>query len=160
LDVVQYLVHDGQADVNVQRRNTDQLTPLFTAIAAGHLNIVQNYIEACHVDLDIRIKNAITALHFVSYMGQLEIVQYLLQHGCLVEDDQNKADDGSIALHAASLKGHLDIVQYFVQDCNINANHTNDYGATGLYLACHEGHLNIIQYFVEDCRVDVKYQRS
>jgi ankyrin repeat protein len=148
MDIVQYLVHDCQADVNVQR-NTDQVTPLFTAIAAGHLDIVQYYIEDCHVDLDIRVKNGITALYFASCRGQLEIVKYLIQHGCLVDDTKNKADDGSNALHAASTKGYLDIVQYFVQDCHIDPNQTNNHGATGLYLACHERHWNIVHYFAE-----------
>ncbi len=51
-----------------------------------------------------------TPLHFASYIGHSEVVEFLVNHG---DDLGAKTDTGATALHLACLAGHLEVVKQY-----------------------------------------------
>jgi ankyrin repeat protein len=51
-----------------------------------------------------------TPLHFASYFGRSEVVEFLANHG---DDLGAKTDSGATVLHLACLAGHLEVVKQY-----------------------------------------------
>jgi|SRR5579883_130360 len=114
------------------KRNMNKL--LTSAAKRGELTLVR---FALGNGADIHIRSDI-ALVRASENGNLDVVQYLVQHGVNV-DAKNRA------LAFASQNGHFDIVKYLVENgANIHA-----YEDTALRWASSNGHLEVVKYLVQ-----------
>jgi tankyrase len=59
-----------------------------------------------------------TPLHFASYGGSKDVVEYLLAFGASIED---KANSGATALHIACIEGHTEVVRCLLaKGANVN----------------------------------------
>ncbi len=84
-------------------------------------------------------------LHSTSIKGNLEIVQFLIEKGAVVNA---KDEDKQTAIHFASENGHIQIVQYLIEK-GADVNAKDYYEQTALHFASEEGHLQIVQYLIE-----------
>jgi ankyrin repeat protein len=152
LEVVQCLVQDGKADVEVKSKYEE--TALHCACQNGHLAVVQYLVRDGKADVEAKRIGGWTALHCASLSGHLEMVQYLVRDGkANVEAETN---GGCTALHWASQNGHLDVVQYLVREGKANVEAETNGGWTALHYACRNGHLAVVQYLVQDGKANVE----
>lgn len=109
---------------------------LLDAAKCGNLQRVMRLITPENVNCkDSEGRNS-TALHLASGYNNIEVAEYLLQHGAQV----NIPDKGGlIPLHNAASYGHLDVASLLIK-YNTNVNATDRWGFTPL----HEGNFNLI----------------
>jgi ankyrin repeat protein len=120
-------------------------TRLWQAAASGDLGEVKSAIEH-GADVNFRGPGGFNALNAAARNGHLEVIQYLVEHGASI--DQNDNQKHKTALLAASFQRHFDIVQYLVEKgANVNAQSVN--GFTPLHDAAYVGNLQIVQFLVE-----------
>ena len=73
LEVLQYLVQHGKADVNVKNNYIE--TPLYVASHKGYLEVVQYLLQHGKADVNVQTNDGFTALYVASQNGHLEVVQ-------------------------------------------------------------------------------------
>ncbi len=120
------------------------------AATEGNLVKVKEGIEQ-GVDKEAKSNEGLTALHFASENGHLEIVKYF--ETCHV-DKEAKDNRGRTALHCASRKGLLEIVKYLIEACNVDMEAKLNIGWTALHCATCDGRLEVVKYLIETCHVD------
>jgi uncharacterized protein len=102
-DVAEYLVKAG-APVNSPSRNNLKATPIQSAAAAGHTNIVELLLKQ-KADPNIREQGGYTPLHAAAQNGDRETIRALLYGGA---DLTLQSDDGKLPLDLALEEGHTD----------------------------------------------------
>uniref|UniRef100_A0A914CWQ8 Myotrophin n=1 Tax=Acrobeloides nanus TaxID=290746 RepID=A0A914CWQ8_9BILA len=103
LDLVQWLVEHGKA--NVEATNNYGMKVL---------HYTDREDEWVEWDYDeFTDKYGMTVLHMVAARGNLDVVQWLVEHGkANVEATDN---NGRTVLHIAAAQGNLDVVQWLVE---------------------------------------------
>ena len=118
---------------------------LFHDAASGDLEGVKSAIEH-GADVNFRGPGGFNALNAAARNGHLEVVQYLVEHGAVIDQSDNHLH--KTALLAASFQRHFDIVKYLVEKgANVNAQSFN--GFTPLHDAAYVGNFQIVQFLVE-----------
>ncbi|WP_367303245.1 ankyrin repeat domain-containing protein [Wolbachia pipientis] len=93
-----------------------------------------------------RIDNRWTTLHEATSKGYLEITEFLISKGAVI----NPSDKyGNTPLHKATMRGDLDIVKLLASN-RANLNPKNGTGLTPLHYATKNGHLEIVRFLVEN----------
>ncbi|PCH57359.1 MAG: hypothetical protein COC15_01295 [Legionellales bacterium] len=87
-------------------------------------------------------------LHLAAIMGDLGMVQYLLEEALTTCDVNEKDYSGSTPLMYATSKGHFPVVQYLIDRHQADLNIKNHKGATALGYAQHGGYKEVTQYLV------------
>jgi ankyrin repeat protein len=109
LEIVQYLVEEGRANIRV--REKEGWTPLHLASQFGHFDIVKYITQDRKVHPHTQVSNDGTiALHVASQSGHIQIVQYLVEE-CGV-DTTITTKEGSTASIVASEHGKQNVVEY------------------------------------------------
>jgi ankyrin repeat protein len=140
-DRVNELIESG-ADVNV--RNKNGVTTLFTAAENGYLDIVQALLEA-GANVNAEHADGMTALHVAAQNGHTDTVKALLEAGADVNAEHA---DGLTALWIASQKGYTDIVKALLEN-KADVNTTGIVGGTALWVAALGGHTETVQALLE-----------
>ena len=117
----------------------DGCTPLWAAALAGHLDVVELFIER-NAEVDSRTLTGSTPLRVAAYDGRLDIVSCLVEHGA----DVNGRDNfGSTPLMITCYNGHMDVATYLVEHgANIHLQDKN--GDTCLHFAAERGHVALV----------------
>uniref|UniRef100_A0A182PQV5 Poly [ADP-ribose] polymerase n=1 Tax=Anopheles epiroticus TaxID=199890 RepID=A0A182PQV5_9DIPT len=126
------LVREGDQDVaDLLRGNA----ALLDAAKKGNLARVQRLVSPDNINCrDAQGRNS-TPLHLAAGYNNLEVAEYLLEHGA----DVNAQDKGGlIPLHNASSYGHLDIAALLIKH-NTVVNATDKWGYTPLHEAAQKG---------------------
>ncbi|XP_058447048.1 poly [ADP-ribose] polymerase tankyrase [Malaya genurostris] len=126
------LVREGDQDVaDLLRGNA----ALLDAAKKGNLARVQRLVAPDNINCrDAQGRNS-TPLHLAAGYNNLEVAEYLLEHGA----DVNAQDKGGlIPLHNASSYGHLDIAALLIKH-NTVVNATDKWGYTPLHEAAQKG---------------------
>ncbi|KFB40787.1 hypothetical protein ZHAS_00008218 [Anopheles sinensis] len=126
------LVREGDQDVaDLLRGNA----ALLDAAKKGNLARVQRLVTSDNINCrDAQGRNS-TPLHLAAGYNNLEVAEYLLEHGA----DVNAQDKGGlIPLHNASSYGHLDIAALLIKH-NTVVNATDKWGYTPLHEAAQKG---------------------
>ena len=168
--LVRYLV-ERNWDINTQ--NNDGMRPLDVAVQKGNkeisrlllernarsckagihmveaarfafLDLLQHF-EAMGDDINVRADNGESPLHSACESGQVATVQYLCEHGALLDLQDN---NGNTALHVAVCNGHLEVTRVLVEK-GANLCATDISGSTALHKAAKGGYLNIVQYLAD-----------
>ena len=138
LNIAELLLSKGAV---VDRRDfKERYTALMMASSHNHLDIVKLLIsEGWGAEIDLRDDYGMTALHWTSVRGYLEISELLTSSGA----DVNIRDSyGRTALHYASINHHPEIVQLLLcQGADISIR--NNVGNTALDVASSNGHLEV-----------------
>jgi uncharacterized protein len=95
-EAAKYLIKAGAA-VNSASRNSLQVTPLHSAVAANVLEIVDLLI-ANGADPNTREQSGFTPLHMAAQSGNLDIIRALIYGGA---DLDSRSDDGKLAVDMA-----------------------------------------------------------
>jgi len=137
-----------EAGANAEAKAASDLTALFVASRADHLEVVDVLLSSdwCG-DLEARDKHGHTALYCAAMRGHASVVRRLLEAGA---DADVKAADGSTALLAASRGGHVDVVDALLSSgrcADLEARNTR--GRTPLYCAAWKGHVDVVGRLLE-----------
>ena len=178
LNVVKYLVEHG-CDIGAYDMRHQLSVELATK--SGHDNVVKYlktihdiYLKAFidskngilesiielhhdHLNLDTRDNDFRTLLHYSSSYGHLNVVEYLVEHGC---DINSKDIQDQTPLHYSSSKGHLNVVEYLVEHgCEMNSEDKQN--RTALHYSSSNGRVSVCKYLVEHgCDINSKDQQS
>ncbi len=105
-ETAEYLVKAG-AMVNSPSRNGLNVTPLQSAAAGGHLEIVQMLLKN-GANPNVRETGGFTPLHAASENGDVEMIHALILAGA---DLHAKSADGRLPLDLAQANSHTDAVK-------------------------------------------------
>jgi ankyrin repeat protein len=96
------------AEVSAPSRETMKLTPLASALAAGHNQIARTLIEhGAHVNA--KGDNDVTPLHTAAARGNIEAAKLLLDHGA---DINATTKDGKKPVSYAEERNHPEMVDF------------------------------------------------
>ncbi|MCC7119693.1 MAG: ankyrin repeat domain-containing protein [Anaerolineales bacterium] len=101
----EYLIKAG-ANINSQSKNSLQVAPLHSAVAAGHANLITLLLNH-NANPNVREQNGFTPLHAAAQNGDLQSLRTLLFNGA---DMTIESRDGKSALDIAAESGHADAV--------------------------------------------------
>ncbi|WP_264336588.1 ankyrin repeat domain-containing protein [Wolbachia endosymbiont (group B) of Chorthippus brunneus] len=145
--------------INIESRH--ELTPLYVAIQAGRLDIVEILFDRKH--FSVKDKD-IHPLHWAAQQGNLNIAKFLVDQGA---DIGAKDNNGRTPLRVAAYSGDLDMVKFFFdRNMNIEVKNNDPYKVMGVV----EGVKNEIinqadtapnvkrwaEFFVEKLRYSIK----
>ncbi|KAE9161373.1 hypothetical protein PF004_g30843 [Phytophthora fragariae] len=121
-------------------------TELLEAARAGELERVKALVEQdTNADKD-------NALRWAAREGSLDVVQYLVEHGAVV----NAKDYlGDTALMRAAEGGHTTVVQFLTDGCKADVKASNKNGYTALVWAARCGQDEVVRYLAERRGVEV-----
>ncbi|HPC94213.1 MAG TPA: ankyrin repeat domain-containing protein [Sedimentisphaerales bacterium] len=142
-DIDEIKLHLSRKDLDVNKEDASQNTPLGVAVEGGRLEVVQLLVEAgANVATPSRAGLPLT---MAVIRGNTEIVKFLVEKGANV----NAADpQGVIPLVAAAENGYLDIVEFLVgKGADVNAKDRR--GQTPLSIAMAGRHTEVMAYLRE-----------
>ena len=127
--------------VNVNEKDANSCTALYTAANEGHRDLVIFLLEkGAEVNAKHNLRGY-TPLHCAAEKGYIEIVKILLEKGA---DVNAKNTENYTPLHVAALQGHIDIVKILLEKgADVNAKDTED--STPLHFAAQAGNMDIIE---------------
>ena len=122
-------------------KNKWNSTPLHSAVAHGHLGILQFFISDQKCDPNILGQHGRTPVHYAAECGRLHIVKYLTdKQGC---NPSCLADNMYTPLHIAAEFGNLHIVKYLTDERGCNPSCLDENNYTPLHHAAIKGHIDI-----------------
>ncbi|WP_425383714.1 ankyrin repeat domain-containing protein [Wolbachia endosymbiont (group A) of Microdon myrmicae] len=145
--------------INIESRH--ELTPLYVAIQAGRLDIVEILFDRKH--FSVKDKD-IHPLHWAAQQGNLNIAKFLVDKGA---DIGAKGNDGRTPLHVAACSGDLDMVKFFLdKNASIEAKSNDPYKMMGIVESAKKEIINQAdtapnvkrwaEFFVEKLRYSIK----
>ena len=143
IETIARLLSCGMLDVNSIPEGY-YLTPLFTAVANGHIDVV-NLLLKKGADIENDNQFGFTPLHKAAICGHLNVVALLLDRGAQPE---SRTISGSTPLHRAAAGGHKDVVKVFL-DHGTDVDIKDNYGFTPLTWAAMMGHMEIVQLLLK-----------
>jgi ankyrin repeat protein len=134
-DVMEKLIEGHPENLNL--RGGFLGTALHTSSRRDHFKVIQSH----GADVNAPGRWGQTPLLFASEQGNLEVLQWLLEHGT----DVNVKDEESnwTSLHLAAHYGHLEIAQTLLKH-NSYTEARNNLGCTRLHEASTYGHVDIV----------------
>ncbi|CAL8320797.1 unnamed protein product [Merluccius merluccius] len=143
-EVAELLMRRG-TDTDV--RDAEGRPLLYLLVLEGRFDVACLLIEKGGVPLESRDAEGRTALHVASWLGNVEAVGLLLQHGA----DPNAQDaEGRPPLHSVAWRGHVEVGRLLLEAKAINVDLAcNQQGATALSIAAQEEHTNIVAMLLE-----------
>jgi ankyrin repeat protein len=142
LDIVQWLVQHGGADIGARTRYNG-VSALLHAAGCGHLNVVQ-WLLVHGSSITERSDAGDTALLCAAINGKLEVLQWLLAHGSSITE---RSDAGDTALLCAAGWGELEVVQWLLAHGSSITERSNA-GRTALLCAAVQGELEVVQWLL------------
>ncbi|WP_386086930.1 ankyrin repeat domain-containing protein [Wolbachia endosymbiont (group A) of Norellia spinipes] len=95
--------------INTESRH--ELTPLYVAIQAGRLDIVEILFDRKHFSVKDKDIHGCNPLHWAAQQGNLNIAKFLVDKGA---DIGAKDKNGRTSLRIAACNGNLDVVKFFL----------------------------------------------
>jgi ankyrin repeat protein len=147
-DLAEYLIgkHPGQIDA----RGGQMVTPLVAALRGKHFEVAE-LLHRNGADVHVRDSRGNTLLGRASWLGVLDIMQWLLNQGV---DVNVPGRSGWTPLHCAAGGGRLQVFQVLIEH-NADIHIRNDPGMTPLHAAAanhtevHRGHIDIMQVLLD-----------
>lgn len=106
-ETVEALIAAG-AEVSAPSRETMKLTPLASALAAGHNQIARTLIEH-GANVNAKGDSDVTPLHTAAARGNIEAATFLLEHGA---DINATTTDGKKPITYAEDRNHPEMVEF------------------------------------------------
>ena len=117
IDIIEYLI-DVMPSL-IHATDTEKYTPLFHAVARGHLDIVHLFIKK-GTDVMAKGKHGRTILHLACWRGQKEMTSFIFNHYPQLISINN--DRGTKVIHYAALGGSIKLLDHLVcLGLNVNA---------------------------------------
>jgi len=149
-----------QAQVaEIRQRCKGGLTALLNAAMHGHVDCLQELLEAPGVDVNVTSDAGYTPLHSAAMRGHAQCVRLLLQTGGIAVN-RKAARSGMTPLASAVVKGRLDVVRVLLAHTNIAVNEVCHCGFTPLHYAVRDGHTEIMQALLVMPGIDVNVRNN
>ncbi|XP_076078807.1 uncharacterized protein LOC143048822 [Mytilus galloprovincialis] len=135
IDLVKWCIHHCVSNVN-HCRNTDKVSPLYTASYFGH---TEADINECNDE-------EVSPLYIACQKGHTEVVKMLINN----KADINKCNDEEVSpLFIACQKGHTEVVQMLINN-KADINKCRVTGESPMYIACYNGHTEVVQMLINN----------
>jgi len=145
------LIAEGNADINTQ--DDSGSTPLHAALYRSIDEISENGIPSCvkillnsGVDVNLADNDGYTPLHCVSYYGNPDCLQALLDAGAIV-DSKLDGTQGT-PLHVTAIYGNTECLELLLK-AGANINGTTSHDITALHLATRKGQIKCIKALIK-----------
>ncbi|WMT84151.1 ankyrin repeat domain-containing protein [Wolbachia endosymbiont of Listronotus oregonensis] len=140
------------------------LTPLYVAIQAGRLDIVEILFDGKHFSVKDKDIYGCNPLHWSAQQGNLNIAKFLVEKGA---DIGAKDKNGRTSLRIAACNGNLDMVKFFLdKNASIEAKGNDPYKMMGVVEGVKKEIINQAdtapnvkrwaEFFVEKLRYSIK----
>ena len=129
----------------------------FVHAIIGNLTEVQKQLEDSYRTIDINFcdKRGMTALHWASKYGYLEIVRSLINTP-EINVNRERKNERATALMLASYNGHSEVVCILLNHSNINIHkRTKPKGDNPLMMASFQGHEEVMSQLIRTNRIDI-----
>ena len=107
----------------------------------------KKYVVVYFFYIHARDDNGWTVLHRVAQSGDLELFQYLIEHG---SDQSSRTKNGKSSFHLSAEKGHLKICRLLLENYNFDIHARDDDDWDVLHRAAWSGDLELLQYLIEN----------
>jgi|GEM_PF-336412 ankyrin repeat protein len=137
----------ARGNVNINKKNQKDKTPLGIAAHYGHIEIARVLLSK---GADINLKsNGSTALCLSVTHGHTPIVALLLQYPDIFMDLNIPGDPDRTGLHKAAAKGDTEIIKLLLAHGGVNVNLVDIQGHTALHGAMQNGHIDTIKVLLQ-----------
>ena len=136
-----------------QPEMVEDVSPLWTATAVDHVEIVRLLVEQGQADVNSLTKSRSTCFRVACYNNNLSLAKYLIEHGA--NPYQMKIGNYTNLMLSAGRR-YSTIVKYLVNELHSNINEQDENGQTALYYAIKSGSLEIVQYFLENGALNIR----
>lgn len=159
----------GETPNAVLQKDLDGRIPLHWAVSFSHIEIVSILLNpnkftkegAKKITFDIddfTDDSGWTALHIASAIGNIDIVELLLEHD--PEPDVNlPTNTGLTPVHLATAKKHLDVIEVLVKK-GASVRAKDNKGQQALHRAVSVGAVGIVKYLVEEQKAPLNVKDS
>lgn len=130
--------------INKSQKNKNDL--LFYFSIKRNIEVMRYLIEQQGANVNTKASAGDTILFNSCLNGNLELVEYLIEHGADIDVTDN---DGENILIDACENGNLELVKYLVEEKKMDVNAKDKYGQTVLLFTCQCGNIDIVKYLVE-----------
>ncbi|WP_341815970.1 ankyrin repeat domain-containing protein [Wolbachia endosymbiont (group B) of Idaea biselata] len=148
--------------INTESRH--ELTPLYVAIRAGRLDVVEILFDRKHFSVKDKDIYGCNPLHWAAQEGKLNIAKFLVDKGA---DIRAKDKDGRTPLLMAAYNGDLEMVKFFLdKNASIEAKSNDLYKMMGIVESAKKEIINQAdtaanvkkwaEFFVEKLRYSIK----
>ena len=127
----------------------------YYAAQNGQLSVLRYLIKEKQCDPMCGGKDGWTVLHVAAFLGDLQVVQYLIDK-CGVDLMSCRDEDGDTLLHYAAQIGQLSVLRYLIKEKQCDPMCGGRDGRTVLHVAASHSHLQVVQYLIDECGVDPK----
>ena len=131
-ELVKQLIDEG-LNINVEAIHTRGNTPLHTAAANGHAEVVKVLVEAGADPNYATYTGHLTPLHFAARIGSLEVCKVLIEAGAEL-DKRDKGGQTALLLAIGTERSQIELIRLLIQ-AGADPNIPNNYGKTPLYWA-------------------------
>jgi len=152
LDCVKFLLEEDSSLRNLERRNSEGLTPQMMAIVAKHVHIVKylvtkeskNEMKDFHEEEEkaqVSKTMGYNKFHRCAISGSIDIMHLLVSNEAERHLIYYLTANGSTSLHLSVQHGHLDMTYFLLTKQGLDVNFANASNMTPLHLACVQGSL-------------------
>ena len=131
----------------VNTRDAEGTTPLHIACRAGHISVVQFFIDKQKSDFSILTNNGSSYLHEACASGKVEIIECIIDH-CICHLNV-KDCNGLTPLLIACQGNNLELVKYLITKGCERTCKTHD-GRSCFHVACYYGNTDLVKFFASE----------
>ncbi|XP_074647578.1 uncharacterized protein LOC141903366 isoform X3 [Tubulanus polymorphus] len=138
--------NDARSRPKTADRRSKITKTIHQAASAGDLKTVKKIIQLNEATVNSKDDHGLTALHYATTDGHLELVRWLCENGA---DLKSETPTGYSAVHLAALSGHVHCLMVLVEHgASINVTSIDD--CTPLHLAARSGNLHTCKWLVSN----------
>ncbi|CAF4993665.1 unnamed protein product, partial [Rotaria sp. Silwood1] len=138
--------------ISNQKDIIEDVSPLWTAAAVDHFDIVRLLIEQGHANINHLTKTHSTTFRVACYNNNIEMAKYLLEHGA--NPYQTKIGNYTNLMLSAGRRYFI-IVKYLVNELKCNINEQDENGQTALYYAVKSCSYEIVKFLLENGAMNI-----
>ena len=130
--------------VKFENETVAGVTALWSAAAAGHLDIVRLLVQY-GANVNHQTVSGSSPIRAACFVGDLDIVKYLVDNGADFSVTNNW---NNTCLMIACYKGHQDVVQYLLKR-GVDPHMKDKFGLTALHHSAEAGNIEIVKLLIE-----------
>ncbi|CAF1595078.1 unnamed protein product [Adineta ricciae] len=130
-----------------QQEIVEEVSPLWTAVAVDHFDIVRLLVEEGHAKINHLTKTHSTTFRVACFNNNLTMAKYLVEHGA--NPSQIKIGNYTNLMLSAGRR-YPTMVKYLINELKVNVNDEDENGQTALYYAVRSGSCEIVKCLLEN----------